>query len=88
VSDFLKQPTFITIEAPKRPILREANIKKRLEMGLKFFDDVEFIRNLLWSDAIVVSCNPKRGKSPSGFLETRKTVWTRINRNSRVMDSR
>lgn len=62
VADFFKEQDFLTVEAVRRPILRQANKVKRLEFAKQFFDDVEFIRNVLWSDETIISCYPDKRK--------------------------
>jgi hypothetical protein len=70
VKDFFDEQEFITIEAPKRPILMEANIEKRLEFALRLFDDVNSSDGMRQWYLPILGCE----KSPLEFLGPRKTL--------------
>jgi transposase len=62
VKDFLDQSDYVTVSAARRPILRAENKAKRLQFAQMFYDDVQYLRSVLWSDETSVSCYPDSRK--------------------------
>lgn len=52
----------MTVTALPRVLLRPQNREKRLAFALRYRDDVDTIRNVLWSDETSVQCYPQKRK--------------------------
>jgi transposase len=70
VADFFKEQDFVPVEAVRIPTLSQASKRKRLEFANLFFDDVDFIRNVWWSDETIISCDPDKRKITTRLPKT------------------
>eukprot|EP00834_Sanchytrium_tribonematis_P007873 NODE_791_length_3859_cov_0.266755.p1 type:complete len:220 gc:universal NODE_791_length_3859_cov_0.266755:762-103(-) len=50
----------ITVKAYKRPVLSARNKLKRLKFARKYLNEIEYLRNILWSDETSVTTFPTR----------------------------
>lgn len=62
---------FETVEAHHRPLLSPLNQRRRLAFALKFYENIDKLRRIMWSDEVSVSALPDKRKV---YIKVHKSV--------------